>query len=157
MSSTQFWTDTEDNEPPLPQGLANILTEVADLDKQTDRLKAELKRIVARRSRLEEMAVEEMASSGLDGVKAAGRSWRVEIDHHLSVPMDRRDDALEACRQMGLDTDVLTQVNTARLKALLKEAASEAGRDTRRPFAEGTALDGIVGEYVVSKLRHRTS
>lgn len=156
MSSTPFWKDTEDNEPPLPQGLANILTEVADLDKQTDKLKAEMKRIVARRSRLEEMAVEEMASSGLDGVKAAGRSWRVEPKHHLSVPTDRRDETLEAARQMGIKTETLVSISTGRLRAELKEAAERAGRDTRRPYSEGTPMDGVVSEYVQQTLCHLT-
>lgn len=156
MSSPEFWKDSEIDEPPMPTGLAATLEEVTALDKRRDELKLELKRIEARRSRLEDLAVEELTASGIDGVKVAGRSWRVEMDHHLSVPMDRRDAVLEAARGMGLDTDVLTQVNTARLKSVLREAATEAGKDTRRPFSEGTALEGLVSEFTQSKLRHRS-
>ena len=107
----------------------------------------------ARRTRLEEIAVEEMIAGGLDGVKVSGRSWRVEDSHHLSVAMDRRDEVLEAARDMGLDVDVLTQVNTARLKAMLKEKATEAGK----ALSSGTPLEGVVSEFVVSRLRHRAS
>lgn len=152
----EFWKDSE-SDKPLPQGLANILEEISDLDKRKERVDAEAKRIAARRTRLEELAVEEMTSGGLDGVKVAGRSWRVETTHHLSVPMERRDAVMEAARGMGLNTDVLTQVNTARLKALLSEAAKDAGMDARRPFTENTPLDGLVGEFVAFKLRHRSS
>ena len=151
----EFWKDSE-NEKPLPQGLANVLEEISELDKRKEQVDAEAKRITARRTRLEELAVEEMTSGGLEGVKVAGRSWRVEPTHHLSVPMDRRDAVMKAAESMGLDTAVLTQVNTARLKALLAEAAKEAGTDARRPFTEGTALDGLVGEFVQQKLRHRS-
>lgn len=153
----EFWKDSDETEQPLPQGLANILAEISEIDKHKDAVEADLKRMKARRTRLEELAVEEMVSAGLDGVKAAGRSWRVESDHHLSVPMDRRDAVLEAARAMGLDMDVLTQVNTARLKSMLREAATEAGRDTSRPFSADTPLDGLVGEFVQQKLRHRSA
>lgn len=156
MSSTQFLTDSEGDDQ-TPGGLSNILTEISELDGRMDSVEAELKRMKARRTRLADLAVEEMTSGGLDGVKVAGRSWRVEVDHHLSVPMDRRDAVLEAARDMGLDIDALTQVSTARLKTMLKETATEAGRDARRPFSEGTPLDGLVGEYVGYKLRHRTN
>lgn len=155
MSSTQFWKDSD--EAPLPQGLANILAEVTEIDQKLSEIEVELKRMKARRTRLEEIAVEEMTAGGLDGVKVSGRSWRVEDSHHLSVAMDRRDEVLEAARGMGLDVDVLTQVNTARLKALLKEKATEAGKESGRPLSSGTPLEGVVSEYVVSRLRHRAS
>ena len=77
--------------------------------------------------------------------RVAGRTWRIETDHHLSVSFDKRDEVLAACQELGLDTNVLTTVNTAKLKAMLKEAAQEAGKDSSLPFSQGTALEGICG------------
>lgn len=108
-----------------------------------------------RREHLERLAVEEMTTQRLDGVRVAGRSWRVEWDHYVSVNEDNRKAVLEAAKERGWDA-ALTTVNTARLKALLKEAAKAAGTDARTPFTEGTSFKGLVGEHVAPRLRHTT-
>tara|TARA_R100000278_G_scaffold92349_1_gene70367 strand:- start:1220 stop:1687 length:468 start_codon:yes stop_codon:yes gene_type:complete len=154
----EFWTESEaEQDVPLPQGLAATLEEITDLDKRLDELGVEIKRIKARRSRLEDLAVEEFKATRMEGVKVAGRTWRIETDHHLSVSFDKRDEVLAACQELGLDTNVLTTVNTAKLKAMLKEAAQEAGKDSSLPFSQGTALEGICGEFTRIRLRHRSS
>ena len=154
----EFWTESEaEQDVPLPQGLAATLEEITDLDKRLDELGVEIKRIKARRSRLEDLAVEEFKATRMEGVRVAGRTWRIETDHHLSVSFDKRDEVLAACQELGLDTNVLTTVNTAKLKAMLKEAAQEAGKDSSLPFSQGTALEGICGEFTRIRLRHRSS
>lgn len=97
-----------------------------------------------------------MTAQRLDGVKVAGRSWRVEFDHYVSVNEDNRKAVLEAAKEEGWDAALIT-VNTARLKSLLKERAKAAGTDARRPFTEGGRFAGLVSEHVAPKLRHVTT
>lgn len=154
----EFWTESEaEQEAPLPQGLAATLEEITGLDKKLEALGVEVKKTKARRDRLEDLAVEEFKATRMQGVRVAGRAWRIETDHHLSVSFDKRDEVLAACQELGLDTNVLTTVNTAKLKAMLKEAAVEAGKDSSLPFSKGTALEGICGEFTRIRLRHRSS
>jgi hypothetical protein len=62
---------------------------------------------------------------------------------------------MEAAKKAGCLAQ-LTSVNTARLKAVLKEQAKEAGRDASQPWSAGTPFEGLVGEFVQPKLRHVT-
>jgi hypothetical protein len=121
---------------------------VAALNDKIDGLKS-------RRARLEELAVEEMTTARFDGIKAAGRAWRVEWTHSFSAPEARKEDVMEAARKAGL-LDAVTSVNTARLKALLTERAKEAGTDARDLYSAGTEFEGLVGEFVRPVLRHQT-
>lgn len=142
-------TDTE--QAPLQSALAEISeidAKVAALNDQVDELKK-------RRGHLEEIVIEEMTTQRLDGVKAAGRNWRIEWTHSFSAPEARKEVVMEAARRAGL-LDAVTQVNTARLKALLTERAKEAGKDASRLYSDGTEFEGLVGEYVQPVLRHRT-
>jgi len=131
------------------------LAEISEIDKQMVALNGELDKLKERRDSLEEIAVEELTTQRLDGVKTAGRNWRVEWTHSFSAPEARREAVMEAARKAGL-LDAVTMVNTARLKALLVERAKEAGTDPRQPFSAGTEFDGLVGEYVRPVLRHRS-
>jgi hypothetical protein len=136
---------------PLQSALAEISTidkEVAGLNDQIDTLKK-------RRGKLEEIALEEMTTQRLDGVKAAGRSWRIEWSHSFSAPEARKEQVMEAARRAGL-LDEVTTVNTARLKALLVEQGKAAGKDARQPYSVGTEFEGLVGEFVRPTLRHLT-
>ena len=135
--------------------LQSALAEIAEIDKQVAGLNDQIDRLKERRNHLEGIAIEEMTTGRLDGVKAAGRSWRIEWTHSFSAPEARKEAVMEAARSAGL-LEAVTQVNTARLKALLTERAKEAGRDARQPYSEGTEFDGLVGEYVAPKLRHVT-
>jgi hypothetical protein len=132
-----------------------MLAEIADIDRKVAELNAQIDQLKDRRSHLESLVCEEMTTQRLDGVRVAGRSWRVEWDHSMSVPMDRRDAVLEAARQAGCE-DALVQVNTLRLKSVLKEMAKDAGRDSRGLFSDGTPFAGLVGEFVQARLRHTT-
>lgn len=136
-------------------GLSELLEEISSIDKSIGTLSAHLDDLKRRRTQLESLAVEDMTTQRLDGVRVAGRSWRVEESLHLSVPKDRRDAVLEAARAAGIE-DAITTVATTTLKAWLVERAREAGREAGSPFAAGTPFEGLVGEYTEMKLRHVT-
>lgn len=133
--------------------LSDLLTQIKALDDTKAKLESSLAAVKAQRESLESLAVEEMKSLRVDGVRVAGRSWRVEDVLHLSVSKDRRDAVLEAARQAGIE-DAITTVATPTLKAWLVEQAKAAGREAGASFADGTPFAGIVGEYVEQKLRH---
>lgn len=147
MSSS---TDTE--VAPLQRALA----EISELDAKIKVLNDQIDELKERRGHYEGVAVEEMLTQRLDGVKAAGRSWRIEYAHRFSAPEARKEAVMEAARSAGL-LDKVTQINTARLKAELTERAKEAGMDPRRLYSDGTEFEGLVGEYVQPVLRHVTS
>lgn len=136
-------------------GLNGLLSQITEIDKRIGSLTKEVDLLKDQRNHLEKLAVEEMTTQRLDGVRVAGRSWRVEFTHGMSVPEARKEAVMEAARSAGL-LDAVTQINTARLKALLKEMAKEAGKDARAPHSEGTVFEGLVGEYVAPVLRHVT-
>ena len=96
-----------------------------------------------------------MQTQRLDGVRVAGRSWRVEYDHFCSVSEARKQAVMEAAKAAGLE-GTLTTVNTARLKAVLKEMGRAAGKEAGALFSEGTVFEGLVGEHVAPRLRHVT-
>ena len=133
--------------------LQPVLAEIAELDRQIKELDGQVDALKKRRTHLEKIAIEEMQGQRLDGVRVAGRSWRVEWDHSCSVTEGTKEAVMEAARKAGC-LDQLTSVNTARLKAVLKEQAKEAGTDASQPWSAGTPFEGLVGEYVQPRLRH---
>jgi len=135
--------------------LQSALSEITKTDKEIKELDDRIDSLKKRREHFEQIAVEEMQTQRLDGVRAAGRSWRIEWFHSFSAPEARKEAVMEAARRAGL-LDAVTSVNTARLKALLTERAKEAGMDASQPYSAGTEFDGLVGEYVAPKLRHVT-
>lgn len=135
--------------------LQSALAEIAGLDKAMAELNDRIDELKKRRDHLERIAIEEMTTQRLDGVKAAGRNWRIEWTHSFSAPEARKEQVMEAARSAGL-LEAVTQINTARLKALLTERAKEAGRDASQPYSDGTEFEGLVGEFVAPKLRHLT-
>lgn len=135
--------------------LGRLLSEVTEIDRQIKEKEEEIKQLGKRRDALANLAVEEMTVGRLDGVRAAGRSWRIEWEHSVSATAANTDDVLAAARAVGKG-DTLLSVNTSRLKSLLKELATAAGKDAREPWADGTAFAGLVSEYVRPVLRHLT-
>lgn len=138
-----------------PNTLSTVLAEIAGIDKDIEAAELRTKELKKRREALERIAIEEMETQRLDGVRVAGRSWRVEYDHFMSVPKDRQDALMEVAQTLGWHEGIVS-VNTSRLKSLLKELAANAGTDARTPYSEGTPLAGIVSEHVAPKLRHLT-
>jgi hypothetical protein len=136
--------------------LSSSLEQITEIDRQIGVAEMEIKELKKRRDALSEVAVEELLAGKLDGVRVAGRSWRIEWEHSVSATGEKQDAILAAARDAGLE-EQLVSVNTARLKALLKEMAKESGRDARQPWADGTPFAGIVSEYVRPVLRHLTT
>ena len=140
-----------EHDNPLSTALENI----AQIDREIDVAELAVKELKKRREALAEIAVEEMTAGRLDGVRVAGRSWRVEWDHSVSATAEKQDAILAAARGAGMEAQ-LVGVNTTRLKSLLKEMSKAAGKDARQPWAEGTPFAGIVSEFVRPVLRHVT-
>jgi len=145
-----FAIPTEQDNP-----LSNALEQISRIDREIDVAELTVKELKKRREALAEIAVEEMTAGRLDGVRVAGRSWRVEWDHSVSATAEKQDAILAAARGAGMEAQ-LVGVNTTRLKSLLKEMSKAAGKDARQPWAEGTPFAGIVSEFVRPVLRHVT-
>jgi hypothetical protein len=135
--------------------LSTALEKIAQIDREIDAAELTVKELKKKRNALESVAVEEMTAGRLDGVRVAGRSWRVEWEHSVSATAEKQDDILAAARAAGMEAQ-LVGVNTTRLKGLLKEMHKAAGKDARQPWAEGTPFAGVVSEYVHPVLRHLT-
>lgn len=144
-------TASDKQESPL----STALEQITAIDREIDAAEMKVKELKKKRTALEAVAVEEMSAGRLDGVRVAGRSWRIEWEHSCSAASDRQDDIIAAAQQMGRG-DELISVSTTRLKSLLKEMAKEAGRDPKQPWADGTPFAGLVSEYVRPVLRHMT-
>ena len=89
--------------------------------------------------------------SGLDGVRAAGKSWYLRDFYSVSIPPDRKADAVRIANENGLKDYVA--VNTASLKSWLIEQHKERGGET---LAAGTPWEGIVSEYHETRLSRQT-
>ena len=145
-----FAIPTEQDNP-----LSTALEKIAQIDREIDVAELTVKELKKRREALAEIAVEEMTAGRLDGVRVAGRSWRVEWDHSVSATAENKDDILAAARAAGMEKQLIG-VNTSQLKSVLKEMHKAAGKDAREPWADGTAFAGLVSEYVRPVLRHVT-
>ena len=146
-----FAKATEQDTTPL----SNALEQISRIDREIDVAELTVKELKKRRESLAEIAVEEMTAGRLDGVRVAGRSWRVEWDHSVSATAENKDAVLAAARAAGMEKQLIG-VNTSQLKSVLKEMHKAAGKDAREPWAEGTAFAGLVSEFIRPVLRHVT-
>ena len=135
--------------------LSTALEKISLLDREIDGAELVVKELKKKRDVLANIAVEEMTAGRLDGVRVAGRSWRVEWDHSVSATADNKDAVLAAARAAGMEAQLIG-VNTSQLKSVLKEMHKAAGKDAREPWADGTAFAGLVSEFVRPVLRHVT-
>lgn len=131
--------------------LSETLERVAALYDERDAAEKVVKDIKSRIQQAESLAVEQLAASGLDLVRVAGKSWSLQDFWSVSIPADRKEDAVRIANENGLEDYVA--VNTASLKAWLVEQHKERGGET---LATGTPFDGIVSEYHEKKLRKQT-
>jgi hypothetical protein len=145
-----FAIPTEQDSP-----LSTALEKISVIDREIDVAELAVKELKKKRDVLANIAVEEMTAGRLDGVRVAGRSWRVEWDHSVSATADNKDAVLAAARAAGMESQ-LVGVNTSQLKSVLKEMHKAAGKDARDPWADGTPFAGLVSEYVRPVLRHVT-
>jgi len=131
--------------------LSETLERVAALYDEKDAAEKVVKDIKKRLEQAESLAVEQLAASGLDGVRAAGKSWYLRDFYSVSIPADRKADAVRIANENGLEDYVA--VNTASLKSWLVEQHKERGGDS---LAAGTPFDGIVSEYHETRLSRQT-
>lgn len=131
------------------QRLSKLLERVAALQAEKDRIAAEAKRVNRELDEAEQQAVEVLGASGLDGVRAAGKSWFTTEFFSVSVPVENRDKVVEIARR---ECPEYIGVNTSQLKAWLKENRAEGSES----LAAGTPFDGLVTEYREVRLSHRT-
>ena len=131
--------------------LSDTLERVAELYDEKAQAEKVLKDIKQRIEQAEGIAVEQLAASGLDGVRAAGKSWYLRYFYSVSIPADRKADAVRIARENGMDDFV--GVNTSSLKSWLNEQHKERGGET---LAAGTPWEGIVSEYHETRLSRQT-
>lgn len=145
----------EELEQVLPdsQRLSKLLERVAELQAEKDRIAAEATKVGKLLKDAEQMAVEVLAASGLDGVRAAGKSWFTREFYSVSVPAENKAAVVAAAKAEGLDD--LIAVNTATLKAWLMERRRAVDGESAG-LASGTAFDGLVTEFREVRLSHRT-
>jgi hypothetical protein len=136
-----------------PDSLSALLARLVDRQAKRDAAAAAVKQMDRELEELENLAAEQLAASGLDGCRAAGKTWWVDQTLRLSVPKDSRDAVLAAAEAEGL-ADELVTVNTATLKAWLTERAKRGGGDLA-DCSKGTAFEGLCSEYVETRLRSR--
>lgn len=134
------------------QRLSKLLDRVAELQADKALMEAEVTAINKKLKEAESQAVEALAASGLDGVRAAGKSWYTREFWSVSVPTENRKRIVEAAQAEGLE-DFVT-VNTATLKAWLAERRRQGESQSR--LAEGTLFDGLITEFREMRLSHRT-
>lgn len=135
----------------MSDSLAAALERVAELYEQKDEADKALKEIKRQIDSAEKVAVEQLAASGLDGVRAAGKSWYLRDFWSVSIPADRKQEAVAIAENAGLGDFVA--VNTASLKSWLVEQHKERGGDS---LTAGTPFEGLVSEYHESRLSRVT-
>jgi len=135
----------------VSDSLAASLERVAGLYEEKDRASKELKKINEMIATAESLAVEQLAASGLDGVRAAGKSWYLRDFWSVSIPTDKKADAVRIANENGMGDFVA--VNTASLKSWLIEQHNERGGDS---LTADTPFDGLVSTYHETRLSRQT-
>ena len=147
--------DIANDDQTTPSSLKDVLDKIVALQAEKDRLAGLVKQNSESLSVLEKLAVEMMAVSGLDGVRAAGKSWYLREFFSVSIPSENRQKVVEAAKAEGLGDELVT-VNTTTLKSWLIERRGEVEEGDSNGLAEGTAFDGLVREFREMRLSHRS-
>jgi len=132
--------------------LNDRLTAIQLIDDTVDSLEEQIKTLKKRREHLEKLCVEDLLTSKTERIGAAGRLWRIEWKHSMSSTESSKADLMAAAKAYGIPIDAITQVNTSKLKSMIKELAESEGRDVREKWTDGTPLEGLAGEYVAPRL-----
>jgi hypothetical protein len=132
--------------------LSAMLERIAELQVEKKRLESEVAKVSSTLKDTEALAVEQLAASGLDGVRAAGKSWYVREFFAVSVPEENKDKVLAAAKTACPE---YIGVNTASLKSWLMERRRDDAT-TEGGLADGTPFEGLVSEFREMRLSHRT-
>jgi len=132
--------------------LSAMLERIAELQAEKKRLEAETSKVSAALRDAESLAVEQLVASGLDGVRAAGKSWYTREFFSVSVPEENKDKVLAAAKTACPE---YIGVNTASLKSWLMERRRDSGKKDGG-LADGTPFAGLISEYRAMQLSHRT-
>ena len=132
--------------------LSAMLERIAELQAEKKRIEAELSKVNGSLKEAESLAVEQLAASGLDGVRAAGKSWGVREFFSVSIPEENKDKVLAAAKAACPE---YIGVNTASLKSWLMERRRDSGKKDGG-LADGTPFAGLISEYRAMQLSHRT-
>jgi uncharacterized small protein (DUF1192 family) len=132
--------------------LSALLERVAELQAEKKRLEAEVSKVNGTLKEAEQLAVEQLAASGLDGVRAAGKSWGVREFFAVSIPEENKDKVLAAAKTACPE---YIGVNTASLKSWLMERRRDSGKKDC-DLADGTPFAGLISEFREMHLWHRT-
>jgi len=135
------------------QRLSKLLERVAELQAEKDRIDIESKAVGKKLKDAEQMAVEELGASGLDGVRAAGKSWFVREFFSVNIPAENKERVLEIASEACPE---LVGVNTSSLKSWLNEQRRDAGSEAVGGLASGTPFEGLISEYREMRLSSRS-
>ena len=137
-----------------PDGLATLLATIVKEREAKDQMAGVVKAMEKRIEQLEALASEQIAASGLEKCRVAGKTWWVDETLLLSVSKDNRDAVLAAAKIEGI-ADELLSINTATLKAWLVERCKK-NKSGLATASSGTAFEGLVSEYAKVRLRSLT-
>jgi len=135
------------------QQLSALLEKIAEAQAEKERIESQLKAVGKRMRELESLAVEQLSLSGLDGVRAAGKSWFVREFFSVSVPEEHKDKVLDVAKTACPE---YIGVNTASLKSWLMERRREVEGEAPASLADGTPFEGLISEFREMRLSHRT-
>lgn len=133
--------------------LSALLEQIAEVQAERDRIEAEAKAVSKRLKQLEGLAVEQLSLSGLDGVRAAGKSWFLREFFSVSIPTENKERVLEIASDACPE---LVSVNTASLKSWLMEERRNVDGEAPAGLADGTPFAGLISEYREVRLSHRS-
>lgn len=114
--------------------VGELVAEVLAKRDASETLAAEKKRIDGECEQLERDLSDLMDAQGLQSVKSTdGRSLYKSRDLFVSVKAADREAVVEACRVLGLDSLIETQVSTSKLKANIREWMGDLGESDQIP------------------------
>jgi hypothetical protein len=143
------------SEAERPAGLSDLLAEIVAKREVRDALAKQLKAMDAGLERLEDLASEQLGASGLDGCRVAGRTWWLDETLYVSTADANREELIAAAQAERLN-DAIT-VNTSTIKSFLVERAKAIGSGSLVDAVAGTKFDGLVNQYVKTRLRSRVA
>ena len=135
------------------ENLSSLLEAVATKQAEKAEADAKAKAISKELAQLEALAVEQLAASGLEGVRCAGKTWGTREFVSVTVPAEHKKAVVEAAERAGLRE--FMAVNTSTLKSWLLERPRDTA-EFDEGIAAGTPSDGLVREYREVRLSHRT-